>query len=305
MKKFISHFSLFLIIISILILLGLCLPATPREKKSLLFSKISKDSLLLNTTSPRIIFIGGSNLSFGLNSQMIKDSLGINPINTGIQASLGIIFMMDDVMPYLRKNDIVVLIPEYANFYGKFAYGSEELLRTVWDMYPIQKIKLRKEQWYNIAKYIPKYAFSKYNPMEYLKIKENSIYGIHSFNVFGDANAHWELKKQEFEPIRIIHGTINKTIFNEISNFNKQLALKDIQFYISFPCFQKTSFDYCRNQIIKIESELDMLGIKQLGNAERYCFADSLLFNKPYHLTKEGLDKRTQLLIEDLKDTMK
>ena len=305
MKKFILRLMCFVVVVIILISIGILLPATKRESKSLIFSKKAKDELLSKVVTPRIIFIGGSNLSFGLNSQLIYDSLKIFPINTGIQASIGVIFMMDDVLKYLKPGDVEVIVPEYSNYYGRFAYGSEELLRTVLDLYPLKKVELRKEQWVNIFKFIPKYAFSKFNPKEYFWVKENKIYGVQSFNKYGDVNAHWKLEKEQFEPIQIIKGELNKDIFIKINDFSSILEQKGIRCYISFPAFQKTSYKNCKQQIIEIEKNIIKYNIKSLGTAERYVFDDSLMFNKPYHLTKKGLDLRTQFLIEDLKVALK
>ena len=75
------------------LMLGLLLPATPRASKSLLFANQKKDELLQRVKSPRMIFVGGSNLSFGLNSQIIKNELNINPINTAVHAAIGVRYM--------------------------------------------------------------------------------------------------------------------------------------------------------------------------------------------------------------------
>ena len=77
MRRFILQLIWFLMPIVILFVVGLLLPATPRASKSLLVANLQKDSLLENTKPPRVIFVGGSNLSFGLNSQMIKESLNM------------------------------------------------------------------------------------------------------------------------------------------------------------------------------------------------------------------------------------
>ena len=37
-----------------------------------------------------------------------------------------------------------------------------------------------------------------------------------------------------------------------------------------------------------------------LGYPERYKIPNNMMYNTPYHLTKEGVDLRTQRLIEDL-----
>ena len=88
MKNFLYKVIVFIITILVFCILLSFLPTTPRAAKSLLAASMQKDSLMKNLLSPRIIFLGGSNLSFGLDSQMIKDSLKLNPINTGITVSI-------------------------------------------------------------------------------------------------------------------------------------------------------------------------------------------------------------------------
>src|ERR1700730_2211300 len=113
MKKFLKKVFFFTLIFVGIVSIGLLLPATPRSSQSLLFGEIEKDSLLNNAPSPRIVFIGGSNLSFGINSQMIKDSLGLNPVNAAIHASIGLVYMLDHSLNYIRPGDVLVVSPEY------------------------------------------------------------------------------------------------------------------------------------------------------------------------------------------------
>jgi hypothetical protein len=116
MNKLIKKITLVIIPIILFIFLGISLPTTPRASKSLLFANLKKDYLLKNVESPRMIFIGGSNLSFGLDSQKIKISLGINPINTGVHAGIGLKYMLDNTIQYIKNGYIIILIPEYHHF---------------------------------------------------------------------------------------------------------------------------------------------------------------------------------------------
>lgn len=50
-------------------------------KDSYLLAYNKKCELLEKTESPRIIFVGGSNLCFGLDSKRIADSLHVNVVN--------------------------------------------------------------------------------------------------------------------------------------------------------------------------------------------------------------------------------
>jgi hypothetical protein len=308
-RKFIFKILLFFSALLFIFFIGIFLPATPRASKSLLFAKIAKDSLMENVPSPRVIFVGGSNLSFGLNSQMIKDSLGLNPINTAIHANLGIEYMLDNSLNYIKAGDKIIVAFEYYLYYDHYAYGNEELLRMILDVSPDGIMELRKEQWANIYSFLPKYSFSKFKPTEYfnfIKPKQfltftNRIYSVTSFNEYGDAVGHWELEKENFEPFGLIGESFNHAVITELLNYNKKLEQRGAVLYITFPGYQATSYENSKAEIIEVEAELKKNNFVLLGNPERYKIPDSLMFNTPYHLVKEAIDLRTMLLIEDLK----
>lgn len=299
MKKFISKFFLFIMLFLMIITIGLLLPATPKSSKSLLFAQIKKDSLLKNTPVPRIIFIGGSNLSFGLDSKKIKDSLKINPVNTAIQASIGLQYMLDNTINYVKDGDIVIIAPEYSQFYGNFVYGGEELLRTVAD---VKYSRLKLNQIKNIYKSLPKLAFSKINPSEYFFVKESDIYSINSFNEYGDVYKHWTLEQTLIVPQKEIEEDYNPNTIKIIDDFRIEAKKKNASLYITYPSFQASSFDNNIKKIKKVENELINNGFLILGYPERYRMNDSLMFNTTYHLSYEGVDLRTKLLIEDIKN---
>lgn len=303
MKKFIKDICLFGILLFSIILIGLILPATPRASKSLLFAKINKDKLLKETPSPRIIFIGGSNLSFGLNSQTIKDSLNLNPINTAIHASIGLSHMLKSTLPYVQKNDIIIIVPEYDQFYKKNNDCSPELTRTILDVNKSEIQFLKKEQYITFIFETPKYAFSKFNPIEYFAFKESDVYSINSFNQYGDASAHWNLPKKKFlEYSKTTDKGFNNFKFAELIEFKNAAEKKGAMMLVSFPGFQEASFNNNLERINRIENEYKKEKLTILGTPERYKMADSLMFNTPLHLNKKGVDKRTQLFIEDFRN---
>ena len=295
-----------LVFISLLILLfGLCLflPPTPRALKSCYVAEITKDSLLANVSSPRIIFVGGSNVCFGLNSQTIKDSLMINPINTSIGQPLGIKYMLENTMEYVKKGDIIVFIPEYRSFYRDWHQGSEELFRTTVD-FNKKKIRLLNfKQMNNCFPYAGKVILSKFEKYEYVDVIESDVFSVSSFNQYGDVDAHWNLEnRHDFEPFKAIDiTTYNPKVMTGIKLIANKLQEKGCIFLISYPCFQETSFNNKKEAIRQVEEEYHVHGFTVLGNPERYMMPDSLMFDSPYHLNKQGVDRRTKLLIEDLK----
>jgi hypothetical protein len=305
MRRFINKIAFFLLPAFIIFLLGLFGPTTPRAAMSLLMSSIQKNSLLQNTPSPRIIFVGGSNLSFGLNSQMIKESLNINPVNTGIHMSIGIKYMIDNTLEFVQKGDIIILVPEYSHFYSTINFGSEELMRTIFDVNLANIKHLNCYQIINILPYMPKYILTKFNPIEYINVNESDIYSVNSFNKYGDTYTHWEMKQQDFAPYGTITGEFNYEVIEYFEKFNHAVKKKDGVLLVSFPCYQEESYNNSKNQIFKVEQELRNSNLTIIGSSERFKMADSLMFNTPYHLNKKGVDYRTKMIIEDIKKSMK
>lgn len=301
MKRFIQKIIVFTVPVIAVIVIGIFLPTTPRASKSLLMANIDKNSLLLETPSPRILFVGGSNLSFGLNSQMINDSLQLNPINTAIHASIGIKFMLDNTLDYVKKGDIVILAPEYSHFYRSLNTGSVELFRTVFDVNQKNIKHLNIFQIANIIPYLPKYSLTKFKPNEYFNVKESDVYSVNSFNQYGDTYTHWGMEQQEFPPAGTLNGEFNYEVIKFFEEISFVINEKGAKLLVIFPGFQETSFNNSEEQIKKVERELLNSNIEVIGTAERYKIPDSLMFNTPYHLNKKGVNYRTKLLIEDIK----
>ena len=97
------------------------------EDDNYLAAVLEKDRLIRNAASPKIVLVGGSNLAFGIDSKMMQDSLGKTVVNMGLYAKLGLKYMLAQVRPYIREGDIVVVVPEYDQFYGDFANGDHTL----------------------------------------------------------------------------------------------------------------------------------------------------------------------------------
>ncbi len=285
------------------------LPSTPRQLNSLYYAKIDKDSALKNTPSARIIFIGGSNLSFSLNCQAIRDSLKLNPINTAIHRGLGLIYMLDHTFKYIQKGDIIVIAPEYDQFFDDFEDGgsSDALLitSTVNGLGGLSELRIK--QLLTSLKYLPAYGALKLNLSDYINYKPDSedVYSRHSFNRFGDVIAHWRQKNKNVPPISSFGEHFNPEAINEMIEFENKSRLKGALVYFTFPSLQCSTFEKCKPQIKKVEEEVRKTDLMILGSPERYEFPDTLIFNAVYHLTKKGLDLRTNNLIADLRKVLK
>jgi len=281
--------------------------ARTTNPKNLYFSLIDKHQMLQEREGPRIILVGGSNLSFGINSKLIQDSLGVNVINTSVHAGLGLKFMMDDVVRFIKKGDIVILAPEYEHFFGNTFYGNEPAVNTIIAI-PETFRFLSFHNWKEILGILPetavkniiKFGFSEFNRL--MGVERIGIYDRGSFNEYGDVTAHYNMKGEDFKPPLGITGDFNDETIKAIISFRKRIEHKESLFLFTYPCLMDTSFNSITEQFKMVNFKLNEAQIKIIGTPQRYSLNDSLYFNSQYHLTKEGINIRTNHLIEDLQE---
>jgi hypothetical protein len=211
--------------------------------------------------------------------------------------------MLDNSIRFIRKGDMVALIPEYHHFYREYDFGSEELLRMVVD---VDKSKLRLlslKQLVNCIRYSGNLLCSKFDKKEYLDIEESDTgYLVSSFNRYGDTYAHWNLEKRTFSPYeKLDTNAYHFEVLEAMKEYESKIRKKGATLFVSYPCYQDTSFHISYDAIQKIEREYIQSDFIILGSPEKYRMNDSLMFDTPYHLAKEGVDYRTSLLINDLK----
>ena len=137
-----------------------CFP-NPSAVNSLLGALTDKHQLLKQTPSPKIIFIGGSNLSFGLDSKKIQDRFNMPVINASIHASIGLKYYLNDLKPFIKEGDIIVVAPEYSQFYTDSFYGNIELVSILFDVFPEGRKYIDLGQWRRLLGFIPNYAATK------------------------------------------------------------------------------------------------------------------------------------------------
>lgn len=302
LKSFLKILTYFFSMLLGATLVGIFLPATPKASTSHLFAKVKMDSLLKNVEPPRLILVGGSNISLSINSQLLKDSLRVNPINTGISWDIGFQYMFDNTLKYVGPGDIIVASLEYNQFYNGAVFGGEHLMRTIFDVAPEEFFHLSIRQFLNILPDIPYYAFSKYNVSEYF-FKRNplEIYYSEATNQYGDNFKHWNLSSTVVQPLDPLPATYDEYAFDVLAEFESAIIEKGAILLITFPAMQEASFEIQKEGIKAIEEEFKKRKFSLIGTPERYLMPNTLLFDAPYHLIKAGVDVRTKLLIEDLK----
>ena len=305
MKRFLSQATLFFLLLAGSLIYAAFFVPSREMRESMLQMVPIKNAMLRDTPSPRIIFVGGSNLSMGLNSEAIAKAFEMPVVNMGLHGGLGLLYMLNEVQPYVRRGDIVVLVPEYEHFHGNLFYGNKEVLGVAFDIMPEKRCQIGFVQWIYLTKFVPNYAAKK---LYYLVVNvfdghsPSAVDACNDFNSYGDYIGHWYQNSETVIPLQPSEHpeSLRSKYFEVVEGFVREIRSKDAQIFILPPCLQATSYDNMRFLIVMVENEYRNRGLPLIASTSRYRMADELCSGTPYHLNKKGVDERTRMLIRDL-----
>jgi hypothetical protein len=278
---------------------------------------LEKDRLIRTTPSPKIILVGGSNLAFGIDSRMMEDSLNVRVVNMGLYAKLGLRYMLAQVKPYIQRGDIVLIVPEYDQFYGDFSEGDQTLntallyappdrIRDFVKSYSVIEVVLRPRV-ENVRQSFFQAAASAFGVKnKYFPPDTNPVYNRHSFNQYGDVVSH--LGKKSMNPDSIYVKELpppkdfNRRTLNELNEIGDASRERGAHAYFLFPSYIDRSFSINTGAIGWLTNRLSKgMNVPILGSASDFVYPSSWFFDTRFHLNELGRGPRTVKMIEILR----
>lgn len=303
MGKFLKRSVLFFLLLAGFFGLGLMIPPGYLSKENYHLGIQDKHTLLEKESElQRLVIVGGSSVALGLYSPMLKEQLNVQPINTGINSAYGLKYCMADVKPFIREGDVVLLMPEYYNFYGDVLNGDWALIYSL-DAMPSNLSELDHKQARKALDLVPRYSVKKYAALfkKWMgKEKVEPVYRLSGFNEYGDITSHWG-REPIFSIAAKLDGDFNPEAVSSISDFERFVEGKGARLFVSYPAFNQSSFDKNKEKLEKIDSLLRRNELAILGEPSDFVFPDNLHFDSEYHLLEDGQRKRTTMAIEALK----
>jgi hypothetical protein len=306
--------KIFLIKITILSLLVLSTflmiaVITPPDFSSYNAAIIDKHSKLENTPGPRIILVGGSNVAFGIDSEAIQNRFNMPVINMGLHAGQGLKFMLDDLKDNVKDNDIILVIPEYEQFYGCYGLykGSPVLLDTL-TVYP-KGIRYLDDlsQIINVLDRTPKFLKDRWNRLTTQSPPSHGpIYSRDAFNQYGDVISHLDQAPQDITHLELLpKGYAMIEIDGKVIDLLNQFAInankKNAKVYFVHPCIPEKQYLENINAISTFQEYLLQTSDFQiLSTPTNYVYPQEYFFDTIYHLNSRGRLERTKRLIEDM-----
>lgn len=278
---------------------------------------LEKDRLIRSTPSPKTILVGGSNLAFGIDSRMLRDSLNVNVVNMGLYAKLGLRYMLAQVKPYIRPGDVVVVVPEYDQFYGKFSEGDNTLNTALLyapsdriddfvKSYSVVDVVLRPRVENVRRAFLQATADAFGVKNKYFPPDTNPVYNRRSFNQYGDMTSH--LGRKSMRPDSIYAGKLpphrefSRAALDELNEIGDEARSRGAHAYFLFPSYLDRAFDMNAAAIAELERRLaSEMRIPIIGAPRDFVYPANWFFDTRYHLNDLGRGPRTVKMIQMLR----
>jgi hypothetical protein len=265
--------------------------------------------LLKNTPSPRIILVGGSNVSFGIDAALMQKTLGIPVINDGLHAGLGLA-PLRELQDYLRAGDVVILSLEYQLFSSQDVMEGDPAFLSDWIEYAPERIQYLSHPWKEAPVLYATMLQRKVNREVNRYLFGGSLTEVRDvfvgtqYNANGDFIGHLEKasaarKKISFEPYPV--EPIREEMIRFLKRFAGVAREKGAEVYFEAPASRnsncKTTGKTSMSNFFKTLEARSSIPV--LTPPEQVCLPDKYFFDTAYHLDAQGRELRTRRLIEN------
>lgn len=279
---------------------------------------LDKHARLEQTTQKKIVFVGGSNLAYGLDSETVEKALGYTVVNMGMNAFLGVRYMLGEVEAALKPGDVVVLAVENDAFHVQPAFdGVEGRPEDLLMMTKVRPAAFGQMPWATRKEVIAAIPGAVHHKAMRLindglrtlagrAPKASLLDNLETragFNRYGDLVSHinvtWTGPRDE--PMDLGKLPPNASVTQFLREHWERWRQRGIRVLLASPPVPAPYFEAQRAAITKIRTELEraMPG-SAIAPFERYVFPDSCFFDDIHHLNGECRLKQSKMLTEDL-----
>ncbi|SFD07782.1 hypothetical protein [Algibacter pectinivorans] len=265
--------------------------------------KLKHQLLEKNKDKKKIVFIGGSNLALGLDSNKIQSSFpDYQIINYGHRFHYGLDFYISEIKNYLNKNDIIVIVPEYQLILDDY-FGNQ----------PLAKLRIENLNYSDFKIDISPRDFLSYVNERFrflIKLKEGTFPNQKShnrasaFNKFGDCNAHWYWENKKHQDY-IDPDIINVVSTNYLKSFTDTFTKRGNLILLIPPMYEKNSYNLSENLVEVNVEYYKKASLNYAYPTDKMILDSKYFYDSPYHLLYEGIDIKTNIIISVLMKNIK
>jgi hypothetical protein len=274
-----------------------------------------KHALVTAPGEHRIILAGGSNVAFGVDSTRIEQETGRRSVNLGLHAGLGLSMMVNELSVVTRPGDLVVLIPEYEEFFGDLVDGNLAAIQVLQDNWAALAYTSSWHQWRNLSRdALMANRLAVLNRLDYAKrlflgtvprqidAQVSKVYDREAFDNHGDLTAHLALPQN---PEAVLNGVtriseeLNPRAFMVLERAADRISKRGGQFIVIFPAVAATYWKVNEDRIASVASSMPTRWTHT--TPAEWVYDDNLFYDTHYHLARQGRDRRTSQLLTTIR----
>jgi len=283
-------------------------------------ASILKHERLTMDAPKKIVLVGGSNVSFGTDSLIVEKATGCPVINMGMNGYFGVRFMLEEVKPYLKPGDVVVIAWEYDSYYKSVDGENTDLLmvskanpRVFEFLTPKQKLSAVSRFPFVAQQKVIRLMGDAYDNFTYMlgaepdvpwsSIDIIGIEGASNFTDRGDLVGHLGLTwpHEPTEALDISNLPMDQEIVPLMQEFVREMNDRGVLVMLSWTPLLEGFYDRHEAEIERLNDQLASVPEFLIPRpASGYKFDKSLHFDTVYHLNDKGRPIRSAMLAEDM-----
>ncbi len=289
-----------------IVLLGsyVALRINPDYNREYVAATISKMEKLKKVEVRKIVIVGGSNASFGIDTDLMEQQLNIPVVNMALHGGLPVKYIIEQVKRNLNKGDILIFSKEYEGLKDESwnAMNGMEVSKVP-TYYPSQAHTILGDRTLFESTVSGVFASIKKNianhPIEGMG-EINSVYDSRAFkrdNIMPEyIRGRYQQDSKERALTRLDK---NSSLLKGLKEYKTYFDKKGILFYLTPPVVVKGYFKEA--SIMPFWNSFSAhTGIPLLSHVKNYTYAKKYFFNSHYHSNVIGRKIRTESLIEDI-----
>jgi len=282
---------------------------TRAQSQSFFASTRDKHARAQAAQGPRMLFVGGSNVAFGMDCEQVRQRTAYEPVNLAVHASVGMDFMLSEGLSVARPGDVVVVSLEYGHLAGYMPEGK--------DLRALMHILLLRPQ---NARYLscasshaarqrllvqPHRAPAARGPNPRARPDVRAAYRRDCFDLYGDVVRHRSMcfTPDRHERGRHAHGVEARVVdaVKRLNRFHAACQARGAFAFYVYPPIPDTSLASGCAGIMRTDRVLrERLTMPVLNRPGDVAWPLERFYDTCYHLTGEAATRRTDLLLESL-----
>ncbi|MBQ2723921.1 MAG: hypothetical protein IJF72_04690 [Clostridia bacterium] len=309
-KRFIKFIALMLVLLTPAILLLSTSAVTGDVFQQTYYAALEKQfDRLCQTNEEKVVFVGGSNIAFGMDSRLFEQLYGQPAVSFGLYGSLGIKSMMDLSKANLKRGDTVVLIPELDPEAYSTYFGGE----SVWKAVDGRLDMLLSLGFDNAEKMIGTYF--DFISTKYDYYLDNTVLAPTGVYCFDGVDQYGEIQKGLRTSNVMSLGYLAQTnlssfaqiksdFIDYINDYVDYCNNRGVEVYFSFSPFNQMAMEksgITQQDLMQLCADLiEALDCIVISNPMDYVYDYRYFYDTNFHLNDAGVPMRTAQLVRDL-----